>query len=179
MKPSVFVWQFCLAVLLVPGLCACGASREAAQSFEDDEVVSVGYGSARKQDLSYAVSSVKMDENELTYSNMYEYLRGKVPGVVVGAGNTIQIRGINSINASTEPLVIFDGVECDLSNINPNDVYSVDVLKDASSSIYGVRGANGVIIVTSKAAYQMQAAAEEAKRKAREEKKAARAAKRK
>ena len=179
MRQTLLFLKICLMAALVPGLCSCGASQQAAQSYEDEEVVSVGYGAAKKLDVTYAVSSVKVSDEEMVYSNMYDYLRGRVPGVVVGAGNTIQIRGVNSINSSTEPLVIFDGMEADLNAINPNDVHSVDVLKDSSSSIYGVRGANGVIIVTSKAAYQMQVAADEAKRKAKEEKKAARKAKRK
>ena len=68
--------------------------------------------------------------------------------MIVKPGGSIQIRGISSVNSSTEPLILVDGVEVrDLSNINPMDVESIDVLKDASASIYGVRGANGVIIV--------------------------------
>ena len=85
------------------------------------------------------------------YTDMYEYLRGRVPGVAVGTDNSITIRGVNSINLSTEPLILLDGVAItDLSTINPMDVQSVDVLKDASSSIYGARGANGVILITTK-----------------------------
>ncbi len=86
-----------------------------------------------------------------TYSNMYDYLRGRVPGVQVTSDNKILIRGVNSINLSTDPLIILDGSEInDLSVINPNDVDSVTVLKDGSASIYGVRGANGVIIITTR-----------------------------
>lgn len=133
---------------------ACGAAGSAASDTAQDNRVNVGYGTADKDNVNYSVSTVKVSDKEIaTYSNMYDYLRGRVPGVVVGPGNSITIRGINSINASTEPLILVDGVEVnDLSSINPLDVYSVDVLKDASSSIYGVRGGNGVILITTKGA---------------------------
>ena len=135
-------------------LTACGTAGQAAADPARDNQVNVGYGTADKDKVNYAVSSLKVSDKEtITYSNMYEYLRGRVPGVVIGPGNSITIRGINSINSSTEPLILVDGVEInDLSTVNPNDVYSVDVLKDASSSIYGVRGGNGVILITTKGA---------------------------
>ncbi len=121
----------------------------------DESQVDIGYGSTKKGNLTMAVSQVKVDDKEVGgYSNMYDYLRGRVPGVnVIGTGRSaqIQIRGINSINCPTEPLILVDGVEIsDLNMINPNDVKSVSVLKDASSSIYGSRGANGVILITMK-----------------------------
>ena len=133
---------------------ACGSTGNMAADTTRDNQVNVGYGTADKDDVNYSVSSVKVSDKEIaTYNNMYDYLRGRVPGVIVGPGNSITIRGINSINASTEPLILVDGVEVnDLSNINPMDVYSVNVLKDASSSIYGVRGGNGVILITTKGA---------------------------
>ena len=82
---------------------------------------------------------------------MYEYLRGRVAGVMVTPENKILVRGVNSINASTDPLILVDGVETtDLSVINPADVSSVDVIKDGSASIYGMRGANGVILITTR-----------------------------
>ena len=90
------------------------------------------------------------DENEY-FTNMFDYLRGRVAGVHVGPDNTIIIRGLNSMQASTEPLILLDGVEItDLNLVNPRDVYSVDVLKDASAAIYGMKGANGVILITTK-----------------------------
>ena len=117
---------------------------------EKDTKVNIGYGEADTRDLSYSVSSVKPQDNEV-YTNMYEYLRGKVAGVQVKADNTIVIRGVTTMNSSTEPLILVDGVEItDLNLINPNDVYSVDILKDASASIYGLKGANGVILITTK-----------------------------
>ena len=83
---------------------------------------------------------------------MYEFLQGKVPGVQV-MGTTIRVRGTNSINSSSDPLILVDGLEMsDISNLNPNDVDSVEVIKDGSASIYGVRGANGVILIKTKKA---------------------------
>ena len=112
--------------------------------------VNIGYGEADTRDLSYSVGSVKTDEKEY-FTNMFDYLRGRVAGVHVGPDNTIIIRGLNSMQASTEPLILLDGVEItDLNLVNPRDVYSVDVLKDASSAIYGMKGANGVILITTK-----------------------------
>ncbi|MBQ6762708.1 MAG: TonB-dependent receptor plug domain-containing protein [Bacteroidales bacterium] len=106
----------------------------------------------KRKDITSSVSSLQVDQKEVTtYSNMYDYLRGRVPGVQVTSDNKILIRGVNSINLSTDPLIILDGSEInDLSVINPNDVDSVTVLKDGSASIYGVRGANGVIIITTR-----------------------------
>lgn len=118
-----------------------------------DGQVNIGYGVADSKDVSYSVGSVKTDENE-RYTTMFDYLRGKVSGVMVGPENSIFIRGINSMQASTKPLILVDGVEITdidhLNLVNPNDVYSVDVLKDAAASIYGVKGANGVILITTK-----------------------------
>jgi len=115
-----------------------------------DSQVNIGYGTVDIRDVSYSVSSVKSEGNQF-YTNMYEYLRGKVAGVDVLPDNSIVIRGKTTMNASSEPLVLVDGVEItDLNLINPNDVYSVDVLKDASASIYGMKGANGVILITTK-----------------------------
>ena len=93
--------------------------------------------------------------------------------------SSVVVRGISTLNSSTVPLVIVDGVEVnDLDAVSPYDVYSVSVLKDASTSIYGVRGANGVILITTKGGQMQKEAEEAAKKKAKEEKRAARAAKR-
>lgn len=130
-------------------LTGCGAPR--AVPYQEEEV-NVGYGSMKRKDITSSVSSLDVDAQSVaTYSNMYDYLRGRVPGVQVTSDNRILIRGVNSINLSTDPLIILDGSEInDLSVINPNDVESVSVLKDGSASIYGVRGANGVIIITTR-----------------------------
>ncbi|MBO4535804.1 MAG: TonB-dependent receptor plug domain-containing protein [Bacteroidales bacterium] len=172
-----------LALIALPVLSACGSAHTVTVP-EGDQGVEMGYGKIDKDNLTYSVSSLKPEENEISsYSNMYDYLRGRVPGVSVGPNNKIQIRGNNSINAGTEPLIIVDGTESDLDAINPRDVYSVDVLKDGSSSIYGVRGACGVIIITTKSAQYVNAqrakAKKEEKERAKAERKAAREAKKK
>ena len=119
-----------------------------------DSRINIGYGEVDNQDLSYSVSSVKPDEKEF-YTNMYDFLRGRVAGVEVRTDNSIFIRGHNSMQASMQPLILLDGTEItDLSIINPYDVYSVDVLKDASAAIYGIKGANGVILITTKMGQQ-------------------------
>ena len=125
-----------------------------------DEVVVIGYGSARKRDLTGAVAQVKSSDlqNE-SPSSMQDLLRANIPGLNVGfsagpkPGGSLQIRGRNSINAGTDPLIVLDGViyPGDLSDINANDIEQIDVLKDASSAaIYGARSASGVIIITTK-----------------------------
>lgn len=126
-----------------------------------DEVVAVGYGVAKKRDLTGAVSRVDSRELEnRPVLRVDQMLQGQAPGVDVksisgepGGGTTIRIRGARSINATNEPLYVIDGLvgAGDLNSINPDDVLSVDILKDASATaIYGSRGANGVIIVTTK-----------------------------
>lgn len=125
-----------------------------------DEVVVIGYGSARKRDLTGAVVQVKSSQlqNE-SPSSMQDLLRANVPGLNVGfsagpkPGGSLQIRGRNSINAGSDPLIVLDGIiyPGDLTDINPNDIEQIDVLKDASSAaIYGARSASGVIIITTK-----------------------------
>lgn len=121
----------------------------------DDNRVQIGYGVADKKDLTFSVGTVKPDENEF-FRDIYEFLRGRVAGVQV-VGKDIFIRGIGSFNASRTPLILVDGNEMeDISLINPQDIYSVDVLKDASASIYGVKGANGVILITTKTAQHVK-----------------------
>ncbi|MDR1201315.1 MAG: TonB-dependent receptor [Tannerellaceae bacterium] len=124
-----------------------------------DEVIVIGYGSIRKSDLTGAVSSVRSDAlRDLPSNNISSALQGRVPGVHIqqnsgapGANMQIRIRGANSITGSNEPLWIIDGFPGDQNTINTSDIESIEVLKDASSTaIYGSRGANGVIIVTTK-----------------------------
>ena len=143
-------WLFIILSAALAAGCGVSVPRESASP--EDAEVNVGYGTVKKRDLSHPVSSVQVKDNDLrTYRDMYEYLEGRVAGVVVTTGKRIVIRGINTINGSSDPLIIVDGAECqDLSTINPNDVKSVDVLKDSAAAIYGVRGANGVIVITTK-----------------------------
>ncbi|WEK17705.1 MAG: TonB-dependent receptor [Candidatus Pedobacter colombiensis] len=126
-----------------------------------DEVVVIGYGTVKKKDLTGAVSSVKAADIALSpVSNPIEALQGRVAGLDIerssgkaGASPSILLRGNRSINGSSTPLYIIDGIPGNITMLNPNDIESIDVLKDASSTaIYGVAGANGVIIVTTKKA---------------------------
>lgn len=128
-----------------------------------DEVVVVGYGVSKKSHLTGSVGSVKMDEDVVGRPSVEvgQSLYGKIAGVQViggsgqpGSSSSIQIRGINSISAGSSPLVVIDGVavpDYDMNLINNADVESIEILKDASSSaIYGSRGANGVILISTK-----------------------------
>lgn len=121
-----------------------------------NDSVNVGYGYARRQNVTNSVSKVDVDGNQMSsYSDIGEYLSGRVPGLVVtkrGNGYSFQIRGAVSLSAGTEPLVLVDGVETsDISSLNPQDVRSVEVLKDAAAAtVYGSRAANGVILITTK-----------------------------
>lgn len=130
------------------------------KSNELSEVVVIGYGSVKKSDLTGAVVSVKGERLvDRPVANVSQALQGKIAGVDVsvnstapGAAAKVRIRGIGSINSNIDPLYVIDGVVgVDPNSINPNDVASLEVLKDASSTaIYGSRGANGVIIITTK-----------------------------
>ncbi len=124
-----------------------------------EEVVAVGYGTMKKSDITGSVASFSNEKLENRPStNALQSIQGNIAGVTIsqsssvpGASPDIYIRGLNSISASNEPLVVIDGVPGTLDFVNPNDIESIDVLKDASSSaIYGSRGANGVILVTTK-----------------------------
>ena len=126
-----------------------------------DQVVVVGYGSVKKKDLTGAVSSIDGDDfKNIPIQRVDQMLQGKAPGVQVtsvngspGAGTSIRIRGSRSISASNEPLYVIDGVvgAGDLNTINPADIESIDILKDASAAaIYGSRASNGVILITTK-----------------------------
>ena len=134
-----------------------------------NEAVVIGYGVAKKNDLTGSVVAIKPDEkNKGLVVNAQDLIQGKIPGVTVtsasgtpGAGATIRIRGGSSLNASNDPLIVIDGLAMDnegvkglsnaLSMINPTDIETFTVLKDASATaIYGSRGSNGVIIITTK-----------------------------
>ena len=128
-----------------------------------NEAVVIGYGEVKKADLTGSVTNVKMtDVTESATLSVGQALQGRIAGVDVmsttgepGAGTSVRIRGTRSINASNEPLIIVDGVMDMVSNLaelNPDDIESISLLKDASSTaIYGSRGSNGVIMVTTKA----------------------------
>ncbi|MCH5309510.1 MAG: TonB-dependent receptor [Prevotella sp.] len=134
-----------------------------------ENVVVIGYGRAKKSDLTGSVTAIKPDEmNHGMITSAQDMIQGKIAGVNVttgggtpGGGATIRIRGGSSLNASNDPLIVIDGLAMDnqgikgspnpLSMVNPNDIESFTVLKDASATaIYGSRGSNGVIIITTK-----------------------------
>ncbi|WP_299430155.1 TonB-dependent receptor [uncultured Maribacter sp.] len=128
-----------------------------------DEVVVIGYGTSTKKDLTGSVASVSSEDiTQVPSSRVDQVLQGRAAGVQVtqssgspGAGTAIRIRGGNSITGSNEPLWVIDGIvvgnNFNLNNINANDIKSIQILKDASSiAIYGSRGANGVVLVTTK-----------------------------
>ena len=141
--------------------------KDDAQVLEN--VVVIGYGRAKKSDLTGSVTAIKPDEmNHGLQTSAQDMLQGKIAGVNItnsggeaGAGATIRIRGGSSLNASNNPLIVIDGLAMDsygmqgasnpLSLVNPNDIESFTVLKDASATaIYGSRASNGVIIITTK-----------------------------
>lgn len=128
------------------------------------EVVVVGYGTRTKGAITGAISTVKSEVFESRpINNVYDALEGELPGVTITQGSgqpgaqgyTLQVRGFSTINGSTniggsDPLILIDGVPGDMSTLNPRDIASVTVLKDAAAAIYGNRAADGVILVTTK-----------------------------
>ncbi len=146
-------------------------------TIQGEELVVVGYGSVRRSDLTGSISSISSEDiQSASISSIDQGLQGKASGVVItqtsgqpGSGSSIRIRGTSSINGNNEPLYVIDGIPVisdasqlssgatkgpsmnPLASINPSDVESVEILKDASATaIYGARGANGVILVTTK-----------------------------
>ena len=124
-----------------------------------DEVVVIGYGTQRKGDVTSAISSVKSESFvKGAVTDAGQLIQGKVAGLNISlpsgdpTGNTqIMLRGISSLKGGTSPLVLVDGVPGSLNTVAPEDVESIDVLKDGSATaIYGTRGTNGVIIITTK-----------------------------
>jgi len=124
-----------------------------------DEAVAIGYGTQRKGDVTSAIASVKSDDFTVGHIvDAGDLIKGKVAGLNVTKGNgdpngssTIRLRGIISLEGDSTPLVLIDGIEGDMSTVAAEDIASIDVLKDASAAaIYGTRGANGVILITTK-----------------------------
>ncbi|WP_240348303.1 TonB-dependent receptor [Longitalea arenae] len=129
-----------------------------------NQVVVIGYGTQKKSDVTGSVVSVpKARLSELPVTNVYQAMQGSVAGLnitqnssVPGSGATVTVRGINSINANRTPFIVVDGIPFsttggNINDINSNDIASIEVLKDASAvAIYGTRGANGVILITTK-----------------------------
>lgn len=164
-------------IITIDGRSQLNVTMEEAISVLEDVVV-IGYGQQKRGDLTGSVSTIKADElTKAKAISFQEAMQGKLAGVQImsasgepGAGVNINIRGANSVNAQNQPLYVIDGVQIDvndgevarstfgntsllnpLSGINPADIESIEVLKDASATaIFGARGANGVIIVTTK-----------------------------
>lgn len=124
-----------------------------------DELIVVGYGTMKRRDVTGAVSQIKGDEvSSVAVPNPVMALQGKIAGVVVSQNSgdpsgsfTIHIRGVNSIRGGNDPLYVIDGMPASTTSIGTGDIESIEVLKDASATaIYGSRGANGVVLITTK-----------------------------
>ncbi len=127
-----------------------------------DEVIVVGYGTAKRKNITGAVERVNLEDSPVALSSntsVLQSIRGATPGINIGTQNqagqtpSILVRGQNSISGSNDPLIVLDGIIFlgSVSDINPNDIASIDILKDASSAVvYGSRAANGVILINTK-----------------------------
>ena len=145
---------------VVPAAANVKVELEKANTQLDDVIV-VAYGTAKKSSITGSASSIdvtKLESRPIT--NVTKAIEGQVTGVLTTTGSgqpgssaTIRVRGYGSINASSEPLYVVDGIPYDgsLSSINPSDIESMTILKDASAgALYGARGANGVVMITTK-----------------------------
>ena len=123
------------------------------KSGEKSRELAIGYGHVKDVDKLNAVSSLNNNDMDFSmYSNMYELIRGRFAGVQIINGEII-VRGVNSINSSSAALIVVDGVPTDnsiLSSLPPIQVKSINIIKDGSSAIYGVRGSNGVVLIETK-----------------------------
>lgn len=148
--------------VLIDGRTTIDVTLEPDSAIALNEVVVIGYGTTKKQDLTGSVATVKMEDiAEDPAISVDQALQGRIAGVDImstsgdpSSSTSIRIRGTRSINASNEPLIIVDGVidaVNDISEVNPTDIESISIMKDASSTaIYGSRGANGVVLITTK-----------------------------
>lgn len=158
-------------ILLIPALilliAGCGVQKD-LPSNNTGTNRSDGYLAAETS----SVQHLDLKEHDsVSYRTLEEYLQAHTTGVEIVNGRIV-IRGISSFNASTDPLILFDGQEVqDTGSIDPNEIYSIDVIKDGSAAAYGLRGGNGVILITSKAAHHAKVAEQEARKAARQAKK--------
>jgi TonB-dependent SusC/RagA subfamily outer membrane receptor len=147
-------------VLMLAGgllLAGCASSRSTSSQASADDEINVGYHTQKRDNITGAVTSLDAQEEQRRRPGavvLADLLKGRVAGVQV-IGDRIRIRGATSFIGSTEPLIVLDGIPISGSAgnafINPRDIQSITVLKDAgSTAIYGSRGANGVIVVTTK-----------------------------
>lgn len=169
MKNLTTVLKIAPAFLLASSIMHAQTKDSATKEKKIEEVVLIGYGAKKKSDLTGSVTAISAkDFNEGSITSPEQLIQGKASGIQItnnsgapGAGSTIRIRGGASLNASNDPLIVIDGVPVDatgisgasnpLALINPNDIESFNILKDASATaIYGSRASNGVIIITTK-----------------------------
>lgn len=124
------------------------APQASGKTDPGDEVVDIGYGSVKRRDMTGTVGKIDgTNPKYASYRNIYDMIRGEVPGVQVN-GTSIRIQGASSLMLSTEPLFVVDGMTVNsIADIQPFTVKSIEILKGASASIYGSRGANGVILI--------------------------------
>jgi TonB-dependent SusC/RagA subfamily outer membrane receptor len=157
---------------------ACGSSKNLTSDNDGKREYNDGYMTSE----THGAQHLEMKDAEaMSYRSFEDYVQARVGGVDIDGNGNLVVRGMGTFNGSSKPLILMDGVEIDNTNdINPNDIYSVDVLKDASSTAtYGFRGANGVLIITSKAAQHAKEVEREAKKREKEAAKAAKKAKKK
>lgn len=168
MRNYTTVLKVAPAFLLFAGTMLHAQTTDSVKTAEIEQVVLIGYGKQKKSDLTGSITSVTEKDFNGGANSPAQLIQGKTPGVTIvsnngapGAGASIRIRGIGSLNGSQAPLIVIDGVPQDfsgisgaadpLSLINPNDIQSFDILKDASATaIYGNRASNGVILITTK-----------------------------
>ena len=120
---------------------------------EEVEKASIGYGNVARKDLTYSIQDLDIDDRDQVkgFNSVYDLIRARVPGVTVTDDNRIYIRGSNTLSPYSDPLFVVDGtIVPAIDYILPSEVKDIDILKDAAASIYGSRGANGVIIITLK-----------------------------
>ena len=150
--------------LVLAGIVSCGSTASVQEAFPAEETY-IGFGTSPKNELAFTVSEAFVGQTEEDlFDNIFDYLRGRGPGVIVASTSSvgevphIEIRGNRTMGTEQgEPLFLIDGMEYqDIQNLNPRDVHSVQVLKGAAASAYGSRGADGVIVFTTKAAHDAE-----------------------
>jgi len=128
--------------ILAPNLSGSG------KFLSKEELVDIGYGNAKKNSLAYSVGEIDNNKSTPKYRTIFEMIQGQIPGVIVN-GSSIIIRGVASVKGDSQPLFIVDGISTSsVDMVNPGDVKKIDVLKGSSAAIYGTRGSNGVILIT-------------------------------
>lgn len=160
LRGTISLLALILVISVASLLTGCASTGQSTTSDTErataEEEVEIGYGTQAKEDITGSVATVSGEEEQKSHpvSSLTDLLRGRVAGLYV-QGNTVRIRGIGSLNLSSTPLFVVDGVPVGhrIPPVSPYDVKSISVLKDGSTSaIYGSRGANGVIVITTKGA---------------------------